>query len=807
MRSTLIGAALALVAGVAAAPHPGGGERSAPQGFHQWEKRWYYDGKVYGWWGFCKIDQDKVDTLYEYQGCYDVYNIPNIRISDHPVQDTRPADKWWALIWPKDMCYKQCFSACRILGFRYSAIRGGKWCHCGNTINGDKTAESRCDSNCSADQKRPCGGHDAFSVWRDNTFDHEWDPAVEADNYENLGCYQDDWERVVRTTLRNSDNMSLQMCWGLCAEKGFAYCGVTEGRICFGGGALRPGALISKNRMNDCNWKCTGAPGQFCGGRWATHVFYNKNLDSYKPCDPNGPKRPGEKPTTITKKVGQSSTKSKKPSTTLTVTRVVVVDTEGNEQDEFIREPKITGTKDSKTVTVRKTIDVTSTTNIPAQTVTVTEVVVISTPGGKPLSTVTKKPSSTPSGAVVTTITTTSTKNPNGGKKTPVTITEIVVIKTPGGKPLSTKTITPDGPGGGPTTTITTTSTQTPGGKKTPVTITEIVVIKTPGGKPLSTKTITPDGPGGGPTTTITTTSTQTPGGKKTPVTITEVVVIKTPGGKPLSTKTVTPDGPGGGPTTTITTTSTQTPGGKGATPTPDPDAEEPEEPEEPEEKPDEENPDEEKPDEEKPDEENPDEEKPDEEKPDEENPDDEKPDEENPDEENPDDNEGNPGGKGATICVVPKVPGSVSKKWPDVKFPLGGIYAPPVGCHDDKTKFKDGNPFKLFVGPGTNWPKAACPTDYTSDPTDVQKACWNSCLEQRKDCEKSFKPKVAALKTTLCDAQLIACKAVNDRKINKGFDNAVKKNCKKYGDKIGGKPATQDPPPNDAYFRRRFRS
>ncbi|PTL76554.1 hypothetical protein [Vitiosangium sp. GDMCC 1.1324] len=125
---------------------------------------------------------------------------------------------------------------------------------------------------------------------------------------------------------------------------------------------------------------------------------------------------------------------------------------------------------------------------------------------------------------------------------------------------------------------------------------------------------------------------------------------------------------------------------------------------------------------------------------------------------------EGLPPKSAASICIKPTVPESVAKKWRDVQFPLGGLDAPIVSCHDNKEKFKVGYHFKLFVGPGTDFPDAVCRIDYLHKPEELQNACWNACIEQKKLCDKSFTAKNKADSKTLCDAQLLACKNVNDR-------------------------------------------
>jgi hypothetical protein len=133
-----------------------------------------------------------------------------------------------------------------------------------------------------------------------------------------------------------------------------------------------------------------------------------------------------------------------------------------------------------------------------------------------------------------------------------------------------------------------------------------------------------------------------------------------------------------------------------------------------------------------------------------------------------------------ASICVQPRVPKAVTDKFGDVKFPLGGVQAPIVSCHNNKAKFKAGYHFKLFIGPGTDWPDAVCRVDYAHTITEITNACWNACIEQKKECYQKFAKKDKKLEK-LCDMQMLACKDVNDYKKFPEIITSISENyCKK---------------------------
>lgn len=152
------------------------------------------------------------------------------------------------------------------------------------------------------------------------------------------------------------------------------------------------------------------------------------------------------------------------------------------------------------------------------------------------------------------------------------------------------------------------------------------------------------------------------------------------------------------------------------------------------------------------------------------------------------------------TICILPQVPSSDSEKYKGITYPLGGIKAPSVSCHNDEAKFKAGFHFKLFAKPG-----AECRIDYKRTTKEIQAACWNACIEQSKVCKTTYaskkvcKDKVCwetSVLATQCETQLKACKDANTEKAEV-IVKADKEWCKKYGDKpnVGGD--------DEGYFRR----
>jgi hypothetical protein len=105
-------------------------------------------------------------------------------------------------------------------------------------------------------------------------------------------------------------------------------------------------------------------------------------------------------------------------------------------------------------------------------------------------------------------------------------------------------------------------------------------------------------------------------------------------------------------------------------------------------------------------------------------------------------------------FCEMPKA--SAAKGTPS--YPVGGVSAPFVGCHDDKNKVNDAGKvknvrFKLFVSPDRG-----ARIDYVwNKPNEIQAACKNACIEQEKACKEKY-AKGDKVKALHCVAQEKAC-------------------------------------------------
>lgn len=84
-----------------------------------------------------------------------------------------------------------------------------------------------------------------------------------------LGCYRDPNNPFdLDGYLVRSRTNTPQRCIETCRQKGFKYAGVQYGESCLCGNSYG-----KYGQANNCNYKCTGDPGQICGGHNANSVY------------------------------------------------------------------------------------------------------------------------------------------------------------------------------------------------------------------------------------------------------------------------------------------------------------------------------------------------------------------------------------------------------------------------------------------------------------------------------------------------------------------------------------------------------
>ncbi|XP_071146547.1 uncharacterized protein [Mytilus edulis] len=85
-----------------------------------------------------------------------------------------------------------------------------------------------------------------------------------------LGCYKDDWQRMLDERHANS-LMTLEMCKTICYNR--RYLGLQNIYECFCGDSMGGSDMYTKVTDTECNHACGGNSSQICGGPWRNSVY------------------------------------------------------------------------------------------------------------------------------------------------------------------------------------------------------------------------------------------------------------------------------------------------------------------------------------------------------------------------------------------------------------------------------------------------------------------------------------------------------------------------------------------------------
>lgn len=134
-----------------------------------------------------------------------------------------------------DMTVEKCVAECKGNGYRYAGLVYYGVCYCGQTVNGQETAESECNLPCNGDKTQTCGGNSIFSVYSDPTFPVE---EVTIEDYDTIGCWTDDSSMGRALTYRQDKvdgaTLTTEKCLQACKDGGFPFAGTEFGGTCNG---------------------------------------------------------------------------------------------------------------------------------------------------------------------------------------------------------------------------------------------------------------------------------------------------------------------------------------------------------------------------------------------------------------------------------------------------------------------------------------------------------------------------------------------------------------------------------------------
>ncbi|XP_026823481.1 uncharacterized protein LOC113561334 isoform X2 [Rhopalosiphum maidis] len=163
-------------------------------------------------------------------------------------------------------CSEECFK----IGFLYSGSTNGEQegaaCWCGNQYPSIKFKknDTKCNSLCSGDKTKKCGGLWRLSVYSTGIVDYPLKKSV--------GCYNlVDFNQYDNKVYTLKETIDSHRCFYICNERGSKYAAVSEDHCeC---SAEIPGTNQRKNQ-EECK-KCSGDESEYCGGPSSISVYKN----------------------------------------------------------------------------------------------------------------------------------------------------------------------------------------------------------------------------------------------------------------------------------------------------------------------------------------------------------------------------------------------------------------------------------------------------------------------------------------------------------------------------------------------------
>jgi len=185
-------------------------------------------------------------------------------------------DSWWSRLlgeFRKDdgqtmtpeLCQRICFEN---NNFKFAGVQNAKECFCGNDEPPASKVmpRSHCNSPCSGNPHKMCGGSLRMNVYRNQDGD----------------CYEDSSSRLLGE-LRKDDRQSMtpEMCQRICfVDNDFTYSGVQYFHECFCGNVEPPTTKL--RTRSECDAPCTGDSDKMCGGSWRMNVYKNQDGACYE---------------------------------------------------------------------------------------------------------------------------------------------------------------------------------------------------------------------------------------------------------------------------------------------------------------------------------------------------------------------------------------------------------------------------------------------------------------------------------------------------------------------------------------------
>ncbi|XP_050059331.1 uncharacterized protein LOC114123800 isoform X3 [Aphis gossypii] len=170
----------------------------------------------------------------------------------------------------RDNTPQKCSEECFKIGFLYSGLTNGEEqgtaCWCGNQYPSEKfkISDAKCNSLCSGDKTKNCGGLWRLSVYSTGIVDYPLRNSV--------GCYNlDSFTRYDKKVYILKETIDSHRCFYICNERGFKYAAVSEDHCECSDEIPR---AEERENQEECK-KCAGDESEYCGGPSSISIYEN----------------------------------------------------------------------------------------------------------------------------------------------------------------------------------------------------------------------------------------------------------------------------------------------------------------------------------------------------------------------------------------------------------------------------------------------------------------------------------------------------------------------------------------------------
>ncbi|KAF6201578.1 hypothetical protein GE061_003970 [Apolygus lucorum] len=172
-------------------------------------------------------------------------------------------------VFQRSLTPEKCMSDCRTKDMRYFGLQYGHECFCSMERPSSKQIGDfdECNMKCSGNPRETCGGVGRISVYDSNK------PEINHRNY--LGCFKEVEGRLMKGAMLNYErSLTRERCMSECRARGMRYFGLQYRHECFCSNDRPSFELIAD--IMECDMKCSGNPGETCGGYGRLSVYDSK---------------------------------------------------------------------------------------------------------------------------------------------------------------------------------------------------------------------------------------------------------------------------------------------------------------------------------------------------------------------------------------------------------------------------------------------------------------------------------------------------------------------------------------------------